>query len=422
MLIRVILVTLLTTLTLLCSGCYSQKETDSLAYIEVIGIDKAEGGKQKVTYQLAIPRSASGSDASSIMGAKDATSKKTWITNTIIVPAPAEARMLLSSTMPRTPNYKHIVAWIFSEEVAREGLGPSLAYPIRNRDFRDTTYLIIVQGTAEDYIKRNTPTLESTVIKYYETVFTYANNSSYYLPSTIHNFLKRNKNIGGSPYVAYTGINPMTLKDKPAGSKTPEQKGDPYLPGGLPRTGTENPAEFFGLAAFRGDKMVGVLNSDETRAIVLLQGKFIHGYVGVVDPLKPEKDAVNLNIYCDTTPKISADLNNGQAIFDVEVQLEGEILGITSGINYEAPGYRELLETQIANLFKGQITAMIRHTQELGTDPVGFGLYLRPQFSNTTELTQANTTALYQAADIHVNVTAKIRRTGLIWRTTPPRN
>ena len=66
--------------------------------------------------------------------------------------------------------------------------------------------------------------------------------------------------------------------------------------------------------------------------------------------------------------------------------------------------------------------SMIKHTQELGTDPVGFGLYLRPKFGNTGELSQTDLTALYQAAAINVHVTAKLRRTGLIWRTTPIKN
>ena len=211
----------------------------------------------------------------------------------------------------------------------------------------------------------------------------------------------------------------MTGEDKPAGSKTPEQKGIPYLPGGVPRTGTENPVDLLGLAVFQGEKMIGVLNSDETRAVALLQGKFAHGYVGVADPLQPQKDAVSLKVYCDTKPKITADLNGGLPVFNVNVEIEGELLGITSGINYEASGYRELLEAQIANLFKGQIMSMLKHTQELGTDPVGFGLYLRPKFHDTNELEQANMSALYRTADIRVNVTAKIRRTGLLWRTTP---
>jgi spore germination protein KC len=327
--------------------------------------------------------------------------------------------MLLKSIIARTPNLTHIRAMVFSEELAREGtISSFMTYNIRNRDFREAMFIIIVKGTAEEYIKKNKPSLEANISKFYETMLASANESSYYLLATYHEFYTRVKNAGASPYAVYSGINPMTGEDRPAGGKTSEQKGDPYLPGGMPRNGTGNAPDFLGLAVFRGYKMVGVLNSDETRAVAILQGKFSDSSISVVDPLLPEKDFVNLSAHCDPQPKITADLNGGRPVFDIAVTIEAQLLGTSSGINYESPGYRELLEAQVSKMFKDQIMSMIRHTQELGTDPVGFGLYLRPNFANTSEMEQADMLALYQAADVRVNVTTKIRRTGLLWRIT----
>ncbi|MBP2653233.1 MAG: gerBC 1 [Firmicutes bacterium] len=420
MLIRRIGAVLLVTFSLLSSGCYGSTETNDVAYVLVIGVDKADEGKQRITVQLAVPGGKSDS-ATSGRSEDGSAQKKPWILNTIVTPSPAEEAMLLRSTTSRLNNLTHVGIVIFSEEIARQGLAPQLAQILRSHEYRETLYLIIVPGTAEEYMKHNKPTLEEGISKFYELVFATATESGYYSPSTLHEFYSRLKNAGGSPYVAYSAVNPMTLSDKTSGAKMPQQKGDPYLSGGVPRTGTENPIEFLGLAVFREDKMVGVLNSDESRAIAILQNNFPHGYIGIVDPLKPEKDAISLNI-CGKSAKITASLNDSVPVFDVNVNLDGEILGITSGINYEAPGYRELLETQVANLFKEQITAMISHTQKLGTDPVGFGLYLRPQLANTSELTQTDMTALYQAAEISVTVTVKIRHTGRIWRTSPIKN
>lgn len=248
------------------------------------------------------------------------------------------------------------------------------------------------------------------------------NLGHYYIPTTVHDFSHRLRNSGGTPYAVYSAINPKNGEDRPYGPKTPEQKSEPYVAGGVPRTGTENPAEFLGLAVFRGDKMVGVLNNEETRAVTILQGIFNSSFVGLVDPLKPGNDQVVVNLRGSGKPKITAVLHDHGAVFDVKVKLDAEIQGITSGINYEAPAYRPLLEAQIANMVKGQIDLMIKHTQELGTDPVGFGLYLRPKFANTTVLDQTNLTTLYQEADIRVSVDVKVRLPGLLWRTTPFKN
>lgn len=402
-------------------GCYGSQETDDVAYVLVIGTDKAPDGKIKATYQIAVP-GVLGGESSGQGGGGGKQENPKWILNSITAETPAQSRMLLNTTIARYPNVSHCNVFIYSEEIAREGLGPYLAYNMRSRELRGTMFLIIVPGSAEEFMKRNKPRLELTVAKFYETSMMSSGLGGYFMRATQHDFYTRLKNCGGSPYAVYGNINPKSGEEKPAGPRTPEQKDQPYIAGGVPRTGTENPVEFLGLAVFRGDKMVGVLNSDETRAVIILQGKFENTYVGLVDPLKPGKDFVGVNIRTAEKPKITADLTDGKATFDVKVLIEAEILGITSGINYEAPDYRPLLEQQIATTIKGQIDFMIKHTQELGTDPVGFGLYLRSKMPNTKVLEQTDLTTLYQNAAVRIAVTAIIRRPGLDWRTSPVLN
>jgi len=383
----------------------------------LIGVDKTPEGKEKVTYALAAPFAKNDGENTETGGQSG--KKKLGSQYTILIPSSAEGRMLLNSSIGRFIKYSHIVIEIWSEKAARSGVNGSMSFNIRSRDFRETVYFMVVKGSAEEYIKQNQPVLESNLYRYYEGILSKNNQSGYYLPATFHEFYNRLKNSGGSPYMTYSAINPMTGNDEPNGTKNSEQKGDPYLAGGVPRTGTADTAEVLGLAVFKQDKMVGVLNSDETRAVAILLNKFPRGYVGVVDPLSPEKDVINLNVYTDTKPKIIASLNDGKPSFNIAVQLELELFGLTANTNYEAPEYRTLLETQVSNLFTEQIMNMIKHTQELSTDPVGFGLYLRPDFANTNELDQTNLTELYKIADFNVNVSTKLRRTGLIWRTSP---
>lgn len=405
-------------LMILCSGCYGAKETDEISYVIAFGIDKAADGKLKVTSQIALPSALASNNANAT---KTKDQPKTWITNTIIIPTPAENQTLNNSTLSRSRNASHLVAIICSEEVARTGLSPIIAYFMRSHEFRETTYLIIVPGSAEEYIRQNNPKISVTLFRYYESLFT-KNNNGYYLPGTLHRFYSSLKNGGSSPYAAYSAFNAMKGRDNPTGVNSPQQKGNPYLAGGIPRTGTVNPIESAGLAIFHNDKMVGVLNSDETRAVSLLQGNFLSGYLGIVDPLSPEKDSVSINVYADKRPKVTAVLTGETPHFTIRLNLEAEILGVTSGINYEAVEYRSLLEEELASLFKQQVLTMLQRTKQLGSDPVGFGLYLRKEYFNTNDLQQRDMTALYQAAEFTVDVSVKIRRTGLIWRTTKSRN
>ena len=118
---------------------------------------------------------------------------------------------------------------------------------------------------------------------------------NYFMRTNLHDFYTRLKTRGACPIMMYSGVNPKTGENRPSGPKaTPQQMDEPYLPGGIPRT-ADNPTEFLGLALFKGDRMVGTLNNDETRAVALLQSKLHQGFVGVVDPLQAGK--------CDTKSK-----------------------------------------------------------------------------------------------------------------------
>lgn len=409
--LRFLLIFFLIAGSFILSSCFGAWETDDVSYIMAIGVDKGKDGKLIVTYQIALSKPSSD-------GGQESSMETTWTTASIAISSPAESRMLINSIIPRTPLTNHLVAFIFSEEVAREGINPSISYLIRDRNFRESIYLIVARGAAADYINRNKPSLEPSIAKYYESLFASSRESGYYLPTTLHTFYARLKNPGGSPYLAYSGINPLTGADYPAEGKTFEQKGEPYLPGGIPRKGTSDNIDFIGLALFRGDKMIGALNSDETRAVAILQGTFETSTIGVVDPLET-KDTINIRFKSSPKAKISVELIEGQPVFNVDVQIEAENQGISSGIHYEAPYFRHLLENQIANLITEQINHMIRHTQELGSDPVGFGLYLRSLFKDTEEMQNASLTEYYQAARINVRTTVKMRREGLQHQTTP---
>jgi spore germination protein KC len=405
-------------ISLLLSGCFGGQETESVAYILTVGIDKTNAGQTKVTYQIAVPKTSGGGGDTSGMGGKGG-EEQSWIINTIVAPTPAETRMLLNASMSRLPNVSHTTAFIFGERTAREGIGDIISFLIRDRDYRESMLLVVVRGTAEDYIRHNNPRLEPIISKYYEIFAETGVFGSYFARSDLHEFYVRLKTLGATPIAMYSGINSKTGENKPAGPKTtPEQVGEPYLPGGMPRAGTENSTEFLGMALFDGDRMVGSLNSDECRAMVMLQGKFQQGYVGVVDPLVTGK-YITLILRNGAKPRIMANLNNGAPIYTIALPIEGEIIAIPSGINYEVVEYRELLETEVTQMVEAQVMSMLRHTQDLGCDPVGFGMYLRPKFKNYNEMQSADFSALYRATSFQVAVTTKIRRAGLGLRTTP---
>jgi Ger(x)C family germination protein len=329
-----------------------------------------------------------------------------------------EAHTLLSTTISRYLNIDHLKVIVISEEVARSGVSDILAYFLRYPQNRSSFFLSVAKGKAEDFIINNKPKLDFLPAKWSESYRMNLDASSYSITADVHDFYLRLKNPGGSPYATYIGINPLTGEDNPAEEKLPNDKTDAYQVGDIPRTGTANAAEFVGVAVFAGDKMVGSLDTKETRVLCMLENNFPSGSFVLADPLQPQK-TIDVQLRNGSKPKISVDLIDGQEVIKISVFLEGEITNIPSGIAYEHGEYLELLEKEITNLVTQEIQGFIRHTQKLGSDVFGFGYYLRPQFATYDELRKVNLEELYKTANVAVVVDTKLRRTGLMWRTTP---
>lgn len=404
---------LLISILICCSGCIRRQETDKIAYILAIGIDK-EGQDLKTTYQIAISRKLAGGAEGSGGGGTE----ETYILTTIKANNLADSRNILKSTLPRLPTAVHLKTIIVGEELAREGLGSLVSPLMRFREYRGNIFLLVVRGSAQDFMNANKTKLENLPSKYYETMFyTAKEGGSTYLLTDLHDFYTRLRSHIGSPYLVYAGINSMDEINNPSKPRVKPEKAEEYRPEGIPRSGNGSPTEFVGIALFKADKMVGSLTSEETQMMAILQGDFSQSFFVVEDPLEL-KQSVNVRIQLGEKPKINCILNDGQVTYNISVCLEAEISSIPSGVNYENDEYKNLLEKQVSQAIDYQIRSMLTHTQNLGTDPVGLIAYIRPNFKTYDEMVVANLTDLYSQAEINLDVKTVIRRTGLMWRTS----
>ena len=409
---RFLLVVALVAVTVLLTGCNGARETDEVVFVIAIGLDRADEGMVKVTYQIAVSRA---------LGMEASDAKQTASTITITAPSLAEARNLLKTTIGRSPNLSHNKVFVIGEEMARQGVADAIAPLNRFREFRGTMYLLTVQnGSAEEFLTKLKPVLEIIPSKYIETMMLTADEAGYYPPSFLHEFYNRLTGKSAAPYTALVAINPMTGQSKPSGTKTASEKIDEYTAGNIPMKGASSPTNFAGMALYKEDKMVGVLTTEETRMFQMLSGDFTHGFLSVTDPQVPKK-GININLRLGESPKIKATMVDGRHQFDVTILLEGEVTAIASGINYERPDLREQLEQHVSGIIKRDMLKIIDKTQLLGTDVVGFGFHARrlyPTYSEWEKIAQTWTKD-YTAAEINITVKTKIRRTGLMWQTTP---
>ncbi len=408
MYIRLIVGMILLGMGMLLTGCNGARESEEVAYIVAIGIDKAEQeGMIKVTYQIARPNV----EGNKGEGDKDII----LLTNTAVTIA--ESLNLLNSKMALVPSMSHIKVLIVGEELARQGLADMWGSLKRYREYRGSMFVLVARGTAKKFLEENKPIFNISISKYYETMLGSGEETGYYLRTSFHQFYIRLKSQSAQPYAAMVGISPKSDERKIATQAVPGGKIEGYTAGNIPLQGG-NPVEFAGTAIFFGDKMVGALSTTETRMLAMLLGDYTHGFLTVVDPLDA-KYFFNVILRLGSKPDIKVVLANDHPIITINIKLEAEISNLPSGINYEQDNYLPLLEEQVNKVCQQEMINMIHHTQQVDSDVAGFGYYIRPLFKNNADYLDYNWCEQYKQAEVNVTINTKIRRTGLMIRTYP---
>lgn len=399
-------VLLILSLALLVSGCNGAREIDDFAYVITIGIDPGPDKQFLITYRVAVGQGQGGKGGGE--------SESTFLVS-VVAPSLAEARNLLNSAIARSPNLSHTKAIIISEDLAKRGIGDMLGPLLRFREFRGSVFIIVSQGPAKEFMANNKPKMEKLPSRWLESILESKQDSGYFLAPNLHRFYIRLKSLSGAPYATYMGINPLDLEPRPSGKKSAGEKKPDYTSGEMGRAGG-NPVEVMGTALFVADKMVGVLSDEDTRMVSILSGEFVRGFITVEDPLVPAS-GLNVQLRLGKKPQITPSRKDGRITFDVDVLLEGEISSIPSGINYETREYGQLLEKHLSNIITRQMYDMLEKTQQLGSDPVGFGLHTRSLFHSFDEANQLNWYEIYPTVNFNLNVTVEIRRTGLMYKS-----
>jgi spore germination protein KC len=394
---------------LLVAGCNGAKETDEVAWVVSIGVDRAEDGDLLVTYRIANPAVQAAGEAGGAAG-KEPSTIMTFKASSL-----AEARNLLNASISRNVSLAHVTAIVIGEDLARAGVQDLISPLLRFREFRGSTFLIITRNKVSDIFKANKPPIETLVSRWVQNYMRHYDEVAYFLPLSLHEFYTRLKASSGAPIAVAYGINPLSTSDDRSTARQPNSKVKTYLPGDLPRQGG-NPTEFAGTAVFREDKLAGFLDTGETRALAILLDKFPQGFIVVTDPLAP-KHQVNVRLRNGRVPKIAVDIGGDRPVITIDVLLEGEITAIPSGIAYEEKAYLPLLETQVSNTIHEQILNMLVRTQGWGCDVADFGYYIRPKFLTRDDMWQYRWSEKFLQAEFNIAVKTELRRTGLLRKT-----
>ncbi len=315
---------LLTAFLILLTGCYDSREVDDEIYVISIGLDKGTTNKVRLTIQYPTymdDTGGSGGQQGEMGGMESPKKQGKSNIHTIECSTILEGIDMLGMAISRRVSLMHAKMVVFSEEFAREGIGSYLAPVTRYRETRTSMAVVVVRGTAEDFIKEVRTNIGGTISKAVEFMFLQARYNNYFPYVHFKDLYRNMVSSYQQPVAIYGGVNNFDNIPDQAVEEPPLVVKKGFLPGQLPRRGVAK-REFTGVAVFSGDKMVGVLDSYETTYYLMLTGRFPTGAVTFEDPNAPGT-AIVLDLRNGRKPRIKARIQDGKPIIDINVKLEG---------------------------------------------------------------------------------------------------
>jgi len=367
-------------------GCWSRMELEDLAIVQGVGVDKNEQGKEKDRYlfsvQVVNPPAVSG---------KSGGGEQSYVVRIISGELFFTSLREMNMETPLRLYYAHNRVILISEDVAKEGVKDLLDFFERNPQFRRDNYLLIVKGKAVEVWDGFPGIVKVPAIALYDL----AQKS----------FL-----------TAEAGI--MELGEF---IKLMEEEGvDSYAPGvKLLQKQKRKNIRVFQSALFKKDKLVGWLNEEQSRGLLIITNKVKGGITEITNPVKKEqKLSVELE---KSTANWQLKVVNGQPQIKILVETDGIITEAPDGLDFSKKETFTELDREYAKAVRHDILMFLQKTRELGVDPAGFGRFIYRENPKLWQELKDDWAEEYKNLAIQVSIKARILRNGMTTMSIKPR-
>ncbi|GCL74801.1 hypothetical protein PN4B1_47830 [Paenibacillus naphthalenovorans] len=239
---------------LVLTGCWGRSELKDVGIVAAVGIDVKDENKFEATTQVVKPGEVKKNKSGAVL-VNSATGFTVF-----------EAVRDLIIKGGKKQIWHHINAYIIGEEAAKTGVRPRIDFLARDHEPRFRMNVFVTKGKAKDLLNMKS-------------------NINPIPAAAMQLALEEQESLAKAPKVELHDFI----------QKLMEPYEDPYLP--IIRNGKQN-FEIFGTAVFKDDKMVGELNSKETRGMLRVVGE-VQGGLQVIQ-YKPGNDEVpNYSFYRD---------------------------------------------------------------------------------------------------------------------------
>ena len=395
------------------SESYVSHSLTNLAYVLALGIDVGEKAKLKITAQFskatAFDSGGGSSDSSSqiVMVSGEADSIFSGIN-------------LLNSYIGKELNLAHCNVVVFSEELAKNGIGTQIYSLINNEEIRPSTNILVSKCSAYDYLNNVRPNIEKLTIQYFDTFSITSRLTGYISNLTIGEFYNILSSVikagtailGGLNATARTESSEGTSESSSNAITNPED-----LTAGSSSVEGERGTENIGLAVFNGDKLCGELTATEAISHLLIKNKVDSCIVSINNPYN-NSSKVELQLYPTKKSKISVDINDDVPHISIELKIDADILTLDENIDYGQENVLETFSNATTEYLEKEIYDYLNKvSKEYSTDIDNFGNKALAYFATSSEWKDFNWSEKFKNAEFDVNVDVTVISSLLITKT-----
>ncbi|HZG77043.1 MAG TPA: Ger(x)C family spore germination protein [Paenibacillus sp.] len=373
--------TLLAFFAFLLAGCWDRREINDIAFVSATAVDQA-GDKVRVTVQFPLPGQMGGTGSTG--GGGGTAGKKPWHTETAEARTGREANVLQQEAMSRFLNFSHRRVLVIGEEKAELGIADVMDILGRISQNRMTAYPLISTGTAEEMFR-----VDASMERIPAETLRELAALSYAKPITIQDVVDALLTDGVDPYL------PLIAAQKGQGADQEAKQ-----------------ARLNGIAVFRADKLVARFTGSKSKGLLFALEQTKQPIVTVKAP--EGKGFISLRVI---NSKVKLDTRPNGSTPRLRLSLKGEMVASENRSTFrfsENQSTIARLEEAVNRDVERSIRSALTTTQELGADPVGFGLHLYRHHPAAWRKLRREWRDAYRRAELSVDVRIRLLHPGTI--------
>ena len=379
---------------LVLSGCLGKREINDLAIVMAVGIDKGEDGLVKITAQIVRPADSRGQTGAPSGQTGDPIWSASSEGETLF-----EAIRNLSTFSSRRVFWAHNYAIVINEDYAKDGISEVVDFFTRNPELRMRTWVMVTPEKASRLVSTLTG-LEVIPGEALDKLFRYTRISVQAPKTQMIDVQAALTNEYVEPVIARVRLTKKGVSNKKPGE-----------------SGAIEQVELAGAGAFKGDKLVGIIEPEEMKGMLPFIEKMETGLVVLQCPTDDKKKlSVELeNHRFKITPKYKEEMPE----FDIHYSVTGSIVEGDCVLTIKDRPKIKGLEKQMETQLKDQIETIVQKAQkDYQSDFLEFGNIFNNHYPAEWKNIKSRWEAVFPEVKVETTIEGEINDSSLLFKSS----